>query len=285
MKTLTVSVAALLAAVLMSATGASSGTRPASDADSSIAYSCSGDICLTSLGGDSIRRLTHDKYVDAFPSWSPDGEVIAFTAFPRRMRVDVMSSDGRRRSRLTSGSGDAALPVWSPDGRTIAFDDDTTRTIELLTTTGSVRHPLGRRVASLPSWSPDGHEIAFVSKGGRNLVQTYGEIHAVNLATGHVRLLTRDGTFPVWSPDGTRLAFVRRDGSQTWLWTMGADGSEQQRLCRAAAGRPAWAPSGRRIAFALDGDIYTVPSSGGSLQRVTFGHGDNLDPAWQPAAR
>ena len=114
---------------------------------------------------------------------------------------------------------------------------------------------------------------------------TFGDIHVLDLARGRVRLLARDGTFPVWAPDGTRVAFVRRDGSRAWLWTMRADGGGQERLCRAALGRPTWSPSGRSIAFALDGDVYVTSASGGSLRRVTFGHGDNLDPAWQPARR
>jgi Tol biopolymer transport system component len=285
MKTLTVSLAALLVVLLTSASGATGGTRHSADVDSSIAYSCSGDICLVRAGGGEIRRLTHDKYVNAFPAWSPDGRLIAFTAFPHRMTVDIVSTKGASRRRLTSDTRDAAMPVWSPDGRTIAFDDDATRTIELLDVSGHVRRPLEHRVASLPSWSPDGREIAFVSSGGRNLVQTYGDIHAVDLATGRARLVTRDGTFPVWSPDGTRLAFLRRDGSQTWLWTMRADGSDQRRLSRAAAGRPAWSPSGERIAFVLDADVYSIGLGDGSRQRITFGHGDNLDPAWQPSSR
>jgi Tol biopolymer transport system component len=63
---------------------------------------------------------------------------------------------------------------------------------------------------------------------------------------------------------------------------MNRDGSHQQRLCRADIGAPSWSPSGRRISFAFRADIYTLALGRGKPTRVTLGHGDNLNPAWQP---
>jgi TolB protein len=281
MKTLTLAIGVLLAAILIGASGSNSSERDA-DATSLIAYSCSGDICLVGADGREIRRLTHDKYVNAFPAWSPDGRVIAFTAYPHEMVIDLISADGAQRRRLTPRSVSAAFPAWSPDGKVIAFDDDVTGTIELLTSSGGLRRPLGRQPASLPSWSPDGRVIAFVARNGRALAMTYGDIHALDVASGRTTVLTRDATFPAWSPDGKRIAFLRRKRGTTWLWIMNRDGDNQRRLCRADIGAPSWSPSGRQISFAFDADIYSLQVDDGKPTRITLGHGDNLNPAWQP---
>jgi dipeptidyl aminopeptidase/acylaminoacyl peptidase len=88
-----------------------------SDADwavtGEIAYVHEGDIWATRLG-ELPRRLTTEG--GAAPSWSPDGNELAFE---RAGRVWVMRADGGD-PRALSPAG-ATAPTWSPDGRYIAF--------------------------------------------------------------------------------------------------------------------------------------------------------------------
>ena len=67
----------------------------------------------------AIRRLTDYSASYSSPSWSPDGQHIAF-GFERdgRAKIYVIGSDGSNFRRLTDHPAWAALPTWSPDGQT-----------------------------------------------------------------------------------------------------------------------------------------------------------------------
>ena len=75
----------------------------------------------------AIRRLTDYSASYSAPSWSPDGQHIAF-GFERdgRAKIYVMGSDGSNPRRLTETdhSADYRSPSWSPDGRYIAFESN-----------------------------------------------------------------------------------------------------------------------------------------------------------------
>jgi hypothetical protein len=64
------------------------------------------------------------------------------------------------------------------------------------------------------------------------------------------------------------------------------------RACRAADDpawdrSPAWSPDGttislRKMASALQSNLWIVPAAGGEETQVTFGSGENGNPAWSP---
>jgi TolB protein len=110
---------------------------------------------------------------------------------------------------------------------------------------------------------------------------------------------------PSWSPDGRELAFVRhsrcpvdpyRECSE--VFARRADGSGARRVTRLASttnadADPAWAPDGRSIVFVrerpahtADGgtsaSLYTVPSQGGAVRRITDAESYDQLPAWRP---
>ena len=59
----------------------------------------------------------------------------------------------------------------------------------------------------------------------------------------------------------------------------------------AAQERPLWlrypsiSPDGRQIAFSYQGDIYTVPTTGGEARRLTTAASYESQPVWSPAGR
>ena len=68
------------------------------------------------------RRLVNENGMH--PSWSPDGEWIAFDrleAGGRDSNLYVVRSDGSAELRLTDLPGHETKPAWSPDGQWIAF--------------------------------------------------------------------------------------------------------------------------------------------------------------------
>ena len=274
--------AALVAIVLGSAVGSGTTRSPSTK----IAFSCTGDICTVNADGSARRRLTYDKWIDSYPAWSPDGRKLAFTGNLGRNVIYVMNGDGTGRRRLTPRRGSDAFPAWSPDGRTIAFDNDVSGEIDLMSPDGTGRRRLTTQSASLPNWSPDGKRIAFVSRDGRKLALTSGDIYVIDADGSGRRLLTRDATFPAWSPDGRRIAFIRnklRWSKYVAIWVINADGSGEHLLRSDSeeGGGLSWSPDGTRIAFTSDSAIYTTNADGGELREVAR-VGDNHDPAWQP---
>ncbi|MGC2332103.1 MAG: protein kinase [Candidatus Acidiferrales bacterium] len=82
---------------------------------------------------------------------------------------------------------------------------------------------------SEPRFSPDGSQIVFVDRSGG----PYGELEAVNLASGKVRVLTNDNALalsPVWSPDGRFIYFASSRGGTVNIWEIPATGGEAQQI-------------------------------------------------------
>ena len=75
--------------------------------------------------GSNPRPLTDHPAEDRSPSWSPDGQHIAFESHrDGRAEIYVMDSDGSNLRRLTDHSAEDRSPSWSPDGRHIAFESN-----------------------------------------------------------------------------------------------------------------------------------------------------------------
>lgn len=74
--------------------------------------------------GTHPQRLTHNNFLDTSPSWSPDGQHLAFSGTPHdRWEVFVLDVATREVTPLTGGNENAASasPDWSPDGTQIVF--------------------------------------------------------------------------------------------------------------------------------------------------------------------
>jgi dipeptidyl aminopeptidase/acylaminoacyl peptidase len=84
-------------------------------------------------GGEPPVRMTNGKH-DAQPRWSPDGKRIAFvrggdkdeTGKPNPVQIAMLSLAGGEARIITDLPKGAADPVWSPDSRRIAFLSSTT---------------------------------------------------------------------------------------------------------------------------------------------------------------
>ena len=83
------------------------------------------EIYVMDADGKNQQRLTNNRQNDLLPSWSPNGERIAFASDEKgnfeNFEIYVMDANGGNQQRLTNNRGDDWNPSWSPDGERIAF--------------------------------------------------------------------------------------------------------------------------------------------------------------------
>ncbi len=77
------------------------------------------EVFLADADGSNQRRLTKNRSLEYFPTWSPDGRRIAFARLEAR-QIFVMDADGTNEQQLTY-QRNAENPSWSPDGDYIAY--------------------------------------------------------------------------------------------------------------------------------------------------------------------
>lgn len=194
------------------------------------------DIYVKSLDDENVMRLTEDPARDGHPTWSPDGQ---FVAFIRRSgdgcevdRVSVLGGHAMRLAKCTLSPLSGLS--WSPDGRWIVRSDAPSRRkarriVLLDVETGEVRPltqpPEGDEGDSYPVFSPDGRSVAFVRSGASGL----SDVYRISIASSRVERITSERR-PIygldWSPDGKEIVFSSdRDGRVT-LWRVAANGGE-----------------------------------------------------------
>ena len=93
------------------------------------------------------------------PSWSPDGDKIAFSRFgPEGTQIVVVDFAGRAETILTE-EGDSCSPSWAPDGDQIVFGSNRTghQNIWVMDADGSDELPVttGRETSIAPAWAPN----------------------------------------------------------------------------------------------------------------------------------
>ncbi len=155
-------------------------------------------------GDPSNRTVPRGKWYTE-PSWSPDGQTIAFWS-PSDCNIFLANADGSGTPKQlpTPGfSGCAARPEWSPEGGRIAFEghgEDSGINIYVMDvspegyTSGLRQLTDNRFFYEKPAWSPDGAEIAFVSN------RTYEwEIYKIDVRSLRVTRLTHSPL--IWIPN------------------------------------------------------------------------------------
>jgi TolB protein len=114
--------------------------------------------------GSGVYRLTDGGYATS-PSWSPNGQFIAFAwdrkygpGAPGGQDIYVMEIATKRWIQLTHDSGRCDFPSWSPDGRHLVYASspdgraDHTRIMTMLAD-GTQKRALTGPGADMPNWS------------------------------------------------------------------------------------------------------------------------------------
>jgi Tol biopolymer transport system component len=129
---------------------------------------CSG-LSIMNADGSGQHRVPHTDGGE-YPSWSPDGERIAFNSNLTGDHVMyIVDIDGSGLVDL-SAVGEGWQVDWSPDGRSILFTShrdhpDNYTDIYVMRPDGSGVQRLTSNSAYTPAWSPDGSHIVVSAPG------------------------------------------------------------------------------------------------------------------------
>jgi Tol biopolymer transport system component/serine/threonine protein kinase len=213
------------------------------------------DIYWQRVGGKNPVNLTKDSDADdTEPSYSPDGNYIAFRSEREPKGIYVMEATSENVRRVSDTGYD---PSWSPDGK------------ELVVSRASSQ-PVARNIIPSEVWIID------VATGAKRL------------------LISGDAVQPSWSPNGHRIAYwgLRSGGGQRDIWTIPAQGGEPLPIMndQALDWSPSWSPDGTYLYFASDrsgsmnfwrvpidertgqtaGEFEPVPTPSGYSERISF---------------
>ncbi len=189
------------------------------------------DLFRQRVGGSNAQNLTEgNSAVDTEPSFSPDGNLIAFRSERDGGGVYLIGATGENLRLVAKGGFN---PSWSPDGSEIIYATQSGSSVfqrvgiasEIWAVnwqTGVRRHIPAGPDAVQPRWSPNRHRIAYW--GLRNASQR--DIWTIPAAGGEPVAVTDDAAedgSPVWSHDGRYLYFSSNRNGRLSLWRVRID--------------------------------------------------------------
>lgn len=265
-------------------------------------------VLPSSLGKPLVGEVVEEGKPEATtrlnvaPSFSPDGEHVAFLSARGLFSIDLYLADASTGEVITHLAGAQSDPhydalrfvdssgSWSPDSRKFAY---------VVTQAGDNRiaivdvasRKVEERIAvpeaggiTNPSWSPDGRSIVFSGqKGGIT------DLYLLDIESKQTRQLTNDrygDIQPAWSPDGTKIVFSTERGPRTDMGSLryGKLGIAVLDLTSGTITRlplfetarhinPQYSPDGQAIYFIADPDgvsnIFVYSPETGEMRRLT----------------
>jgi len=220
------------------------------------------------------------------PSWSPDGNRLAFVKSPGR-GIRILDLESEETTDLVPTGKD---PAWSPDGRFIAYvEEPGTPYASEEVWVVALRDGKPRKVLNggYPNWSPDGKTLfahsrkrkkvlaldvdrldseptvfsehprswyPAISPDGKAIASgVRGALVVVDRESGEEMLRWptpgNRGLLPAWSRDGRQVGFGGFDDSDLGLWVLDVETKTAVQVAGNRYTMPEWSPDGTRLAF------------------------------------
>lgn len=241
--------------------------------------------------GGSSETIVSQKQPLMSPSWSPDGNMIAYVSFenPRRTAIYVQDRFTGRRRILASFEGINGAPAWSPDGKKIAVTLSREGSPDLhvidVATGRSFQLTRGASIETEPAWTPDGKTIYFTSdRAGAP------QIYRIPSEGGKVQRVTYEGNYNASadiSHDGRLMAVVHRVGKDFRIAVMDLENNLLDVLTNGRLDEsPSFSPNSEMIIYATEkggkGVLGAVSADGAIKLHMPLSEGEVREPAWSP---
>jgi len=209
--------------------------------ENTVVFTAEGDLWTVSLSGGLAQRLTTHPEQESYPTISPDGNTVAFSAsYEGPTEIYSMPITGGLPTRWTYESDFSVANCWTPDGKIIydtrAYATLPDRQLVSIDLQSKVKERIPLSQASEASFDDSGNTVYFVRpsyhgnvtkryKGGTaRQIWKYinGTAEAIKLTTDY----TGESHHPMWFDD--RIYFLTdRDGTMN-IWSIKEDGSDTQ---------------------------------------------------------
>ncbi len=209
----------------------------------------------------AVARMTHDPGSSEWPTWSPDGSLLAFAGNRSgNFEIYARRSEAGQEVNVTNDPAEDFQPAFSPDGNRVAF-----------VSTRSSRSGMIKIGATF------GFEF-----------RTYGgDIWVAPALGGRALRLAQDGNFPVWHPSGRKIAYVSGPEDHRSVLEAALEGGTPKALLPSESSsfeiiRLQYSPSGRWLSFeTIDERVLIMPPEGGPPKDLLRG----LSHVWESSGK
>ena len=227
------------------------------------------------------------------PSWSPDGQSLAYVSFENdRPEIFIQHLATARRSKISGFKGINGAPSWSPDGKNLALvlSKDGGPDIYIMNTATKrlKRLTQHRSIDTEPVWSNNGSSIVFTSDRSGS-----PQLYEVSASGGKPKRLTFEGRYNSAaniSPDGKYIAMVHGERGQYKIAQIERETGNLTVLTDSTLDEsPSFSPNGKMVLYAStrdnNGVLYVVSVDGRSKHKLSDQSGDIREPVWGPYKR